>query len=113
MDSVKNCFHMTNIVRLYTYKYNFILFLNVCNVYEADIRDAQTDVRNFKDNLNVISCLFIMSFILIGYGIIFNLLLAEMVLILMRYSFECGKHYLINTRYVGIKPYTLISAWNL
>lgn len=104
----------TNIMQLYSNKNNFILFLNVCNTYEADLKDTQTNVKNFKDNLNITVCLFIMSSIFIGYGIIFNLFMLELTLIMMRLSFECGKQHLINCGYIGItKPHTLISAWKL
>ncbi len=114
MDYFKYRLYKTNIVHLYKHKNNFIIFLNVCDIYDADVKDAQTNVRNFKDNLNITACIFIASSIFIGYGIIFNLLLLELVLTLMRFSFELGKQHLINYKYVGvIKPYTLISAWNL
>jgi hypothetical protein len=114
MDHVKNYLYNTNVLRLYTRKNDFILFLNVCDIYDVDIKDTQICVKNFKNNLNITVCLFITNFIITGYEIVFNLLLIELVLILMRFSFECGKQHLINYKYVGLtKPYTLISSWNV
>lgn len=113
MNYFKNYLNKTNIVHLYMNKNNITAFLNVCDVYETDIKDTQKYVKDFKNNLNFTSFLFIMSSIFIGYGIIFNILLLELVLITLRFSFECGKQHIINNKYMAIKPYTLVSAWNL
>lgn len=108
-----NYLSKTNIVRLYFHKNNFIVFLNVCNVDENDIKDTQKYVKDFKNNLNFTSFLFVVSSIFIGYGILFDVLLLELILITLRFSFECGKQHIINNKYMAVKPYTLISAWNL